>query len=228
MVALVAALAGTAFAAAGLNSKQKKEVKKIAKKFAGKRGPAGPAGAAGPQGAKGDTGAAGKDGANGTNGTNGTNGKSVVVESVAAGTGSCSGLGGAKFHQEGSGTNTFACNGESGFTETLPSGETETGVWGIFGHGSELVYQELSFNIPLAEAPEEIVYNQPETTKCPGTADEPTAAPGILCLYFKEGEPAELNRVEGLDRRYVSGAQVAFTVSGAGKTGFGTWAVTAK
>ena len=40
-VALVLALTGAAFAAAGLTGKQKKEVEKIAKKYAGKPGAAG-------------------------------------------------------------------------------------------------------------------------------------------------------------------------------------------
>ncbi|HVQ58615.1 MAG TPA: hypothetical protein VMS60_06870 [Solirubrobacterales bacterium] len=55
-MALVAAVAGTAFAATGLNSKQKKEVKKIARSVANP-GPAGSAGAAGLNGAAGPEGA---------------------------------------------------------------------------------------------------------------------------------------------------------------------------
>ena len=42
IVALIAALGGTALAAAKLNGTQKKEVEKIAKKYAGKPGAAGP------------------------------------------------------------------------------------------------------------------------------------------------------------------------------------------
>ena len=30
------------------------------------------------------------------------------------------------------GKTTLVCNGQTGFTETLPSGETETGVWSNF------------------------------------------------------------------------------------------------
>jgi hypothetical protein len=74
VVALVVAVAGTAFAAGGLTKKQEKQVVKIAKKYAGKQGPKGdpgPAGAQGPKGdpgAKGDTGAAGKGGPEGKQG----------------------------------------------------------------------------------------------------------------------------------------------------------------
>jgi hypothetical protein len=72
IVALIAALTGTAFAAAKLNATQKKEVVKIAKKFAGKPGPAGPQGPVGPQGAPG---AAGKEGPRGLSGSPGDDGE---------------------------------------------------------------------------------------------------------------------------------------------------------
>jgi hypothetical protein len=68
VIALVFALVGGAWAAAGLSSKQEKEVTKIAKKYAGKQGPAGPAGTAGPAGPKGDTGAKGDKGDQGIQG----------------------------------------------------------------------------------------------------------------------------------------------------------------
>jgi collagen triple helix repeat protein len=247
IVALVAALAGTAIAAAGLNGKQKKEVKKIAKKFAGKPGAAGatgPAGPQGPKGDKGDTGAAGKDGTNGTNGTNGANGKSVITEPESTGTANCEGLGGAKFHTEGSGANTFACNGETGFTETLPQGETETGTWGVAvkpteiglsGKPEQIQLASASFNIPLSEAPEALVYNLPETTDCPGTVAEPKAAAGKLCVYiglgaFDSGTAEGFKRQASFDSPlYVSGA--AWGMRGIGENtreAYGTWAVTAK
>ena len=69
MVALIAALGGSAIAAKGaLTGKQKKEVTKIAQKYAGKpgaqgaQGPAGAKGDAGAPGAKGDPGPAGDRG----------------------------------------------------------------------------------------------------------------------------------------------------------------------
>lgn len=123
VIALVAALAGGAYAAGGLTGKQKKEVTKIAKKYAGKPGATGPAGPAGPAGAS------GKDGANGQDGAAGTNGVSVTSQAATAG--ECP-AGGTKF-TSASGTSAV-CNGKNGttgFTETLPSGKTETGTWGF-------------------------------------------------------------------------------------------------
>jgi hypothetical protein len=192
IIALIAALAGGAYAAGGLTSAEKKQITKEAKKYSKKfskqfaaQGPAGPAGATGPAGPK---------GANGTNGTNGTNGQ----------------------------------DGETGFTEVLPAGETETGTWGLIGHGAELVLQTLSFNIPLEEAPDEIVYNEPETTDCPGTVDEPEAAAGKLCLYLKNGGGVVRYTEPPFDTLFVSGAAVAFKSESSGSAAWGTWAVTAK
>src|SRR3954447_11133856 len=68
VIALIAALGGTALAAGGLTGKQKKEVTKIAKKFAGKAGATGPAGPAGPAGPKGATGEQGPQGERGSQG----------------------------------------------------------------------------------------------------------------------------------------------------------------
>ncbi len=79
-VALVAALGGTAFAAAKLNSTQKKEVEKIAKKYAGKPGAPGAAGTAGTNGTNGKDGAPGAQGIQGVAGTDGTNGSNASFE----------------------------------------------------------------------------------------------------------------------------------------------------
>ncbi len=74
VVALIAAVAGTAFAAGGLTKGQEKQVVKIAKRYAGKpgaQGPKGDAGAAGPQGPKGDPGPKGDTGNPGAPGEEG-------------------------------------------------------------------------------------------------------------------------------------------------------------
>ncbi|HTR75569.1 MAG TPA: hypothetical protein VMH33_10000 [Solirubrobacterales bacterium] len=102
-MALVAALGGTAFAAAKLNSTQKKEVEKIAKKYAGKNGAAGPAGPAGPAGGN------GKDGVNGINGTDGSNG--IGVTNTVEPSGANCANGGSKFVAA---STTYACNGTNG------------------------------------------------------------------------------------------------------------------
>lgn len=118
---------------------------------------AGAAGAVGPAGPKGDTGAAGPQGPQGpagTNGTNGTNGTSVTASNENPG-GNCAN-GGSKF-QVGAGTPVFACNGadgQTGFTDTLPIGSTETGTWAISAGTADTfgAFTSLSFNIPIPAA----------------------------------------------------------------------------
>ncbi len=209
VVALIAALAGTAFAAAGLNGKQKKEVKSIAKQFAGKPGAAGaqgPKGDTGAQGPKGDTGAKGETGAPGAPGEPGEPG------------------------EEGS---PWTAGG------VLPSGETETGVWAA-GPKSKTVIVPLSFNIPLEEAPANIYYVNTAGEEifgfhefrpaefCLGSAEEPTAPSGAVCVY------AAAENVEGSEgfqalsvRSFVTGATFNFAMS-ENHEGVGTWAVTAE
>ncbi|HEY5942024.1 MAG TPA: hypothetical protein VIT89_04095 [Solirubrobacterales bacterium] len=189
-MALVAAMAGGAIAASGaLTGKQKKEVEKIAKKYAGKPGAAGAAGPAGPAGAKGDTGAAGvagKDGATGPAGSQGATGPQGPAGSQGPA-------------------------GQTGFTETLPAGKTETGVWGVGplapGAAPPLApikyFFPISFPIPLKTAPEVVIVKPEEESKpgCPGrgggTFEEgyvpttPMADPGKLCIYMMpDGEGA--------------------------------------
>jgi hypothetical protein len=218
LLALVLALGGTALAASGaLTGKQKKEVEKIAKKFQG-TGPAGPQGAAG---------ANGKDGANGTNGqagAPGTDGKNVVTTTItnAGLEGHCTSVGGTKFQVEGSATKEYVCNGkngtngQTGFTETLPEGKTETGIWGSGFSTAEGRHSfPISFPIPLATAPADsdiTIVGPTESSKpgCPGRgggalppaspADfEPTipeADPGKFCIYLDAMEETEPVSVE--------------------------------
>src|SRR5215218_1644524 len=73
ILALVIALAGTAFAAKGVfTKKQEKQIVKIAKKYAGQQGPQGLKGDAGPAGLKGDTGDRGPEGQEGPKGKEGS------------------------------------------------------------------------------------------------------------------------------------------------------------
>ncbi|HEY5941576.1 MAG TPA: hypothetical protein VIT89_01785 [Solirubrobacterales bacterium] len=238
IVALVAALGGGAYAASNaLNGKQKKEVEKIAKKYAGKPGAAGAAGATGPAGAPGAKGDAGAAGTNGTNGTNGSNGKSVVIGNATT----CP-SGGKTVEVEGSGVKSNVCNGQTGFTETLPAGMTETGAWvvGITPLGTTLyVRTPISFPIPLSAdlAAANVHYvNVGETAPAGctgGTAAAPTADPGHLCVY----ETFESFLVFEAILKPTSDSEAP----GAGATGallrfdgeeeaqaWGTWAVTAE
>jgi hypothetical protein len=169
IIALIAALSGGAYAASGgLSGKQKKEVEKIAKSFAGKRGPAGKSGSAGPAGAKGDTGAKGDNGAAGAPGTPGSPG--------AAGQEGKQGVEGSPWTDGG----------------TLPSGATETGIWGGVPNNPQggLLAFPISFPIPLAQAPAETVILKEGELKadgCPGRVNGiPTAERGVLCVYIDE------------------------------------------
>lgn len=225
IVALVAALAGTAFAAKDVLTKQeKKQVEKIAKKFAGKEGPAGPQGPPGPQGA---AGANGKDGANGADGTNGTNGKSVNTGSEAPG-GNCA-EGGSWFEIEGSGTKTFACNGESS-SGPLGAGETEVGNWS-FSTTNAHPYATISFPRPIASFKniEWIGVGESEPTKCPGTVAEPKAASGQLCVYAEQVLGTEKSFPEFNGNPDINSGVILEFEAEAGKEsrGKGSWALTA-
>jgi len=248
IVALVAALGGGAYAASGgLTGKQKKEVEKIAKKYAGKRGkqgkqgPAGPAGPAGSAGAKGDKGDAGAAGSNGSNGAPGAAGTSVTNNPVPVGNAKCKELGGAEF-KVGAGASTFACNGETGFTETLPKGKTEMGAWSYGETPPEtfVASTSISFVIPLATVPSfhfiTAANAGAEAANCPGEVAEPKAAAGQLCVYLNESLMEHFGGpFESLNKLTTAGVVMFFhTQQESGQTpefppGFalGTWAVTA-
>jgi len=241
VIALILALGGTALAAKGaLTPQQKKEVKKIAKKYAGKNGKNGKDGAPGAPGAQGPAGPAGKDGVDGEDGAPGA---SVTGTPVNAG-GACGTETGVIYTL--SGTPTKICNGKTGFTETLPSGKTETGVWAL-GIDDEASIVPLTFNIPLVEAPEFVAFVNQDGKEfsgvneegkpvyvtpvhCEGEAEEPTAPKGYVCVY---GDTEELGGFPGYFgvltqyvNTYVSGATFPY-ILGPEKAAWGTFAVTA-
>lgn len=212
IIALIAALSGAAYAAKGaLSGKQKKEVAKIAKKFQG----------TGPTGAKGDTGstgATGSTGSTGATGSSGADGKSVT--SAPATSGECGGVaGGVKYTLNGS--TTKVCSGKdglTGFTDVLPAGKTEKGVWAVGAAPIGTVGPTrvpVSFNIPLATALNGVGCATPGATTCHvhyinvageedlsslntdkvadpahcnGTVEAPAADPGHLCIYAGQEE----------------------------------------
>ena len=199
------------------------------------------------------------------NGTKGTNGHSVTGTPFADSEGGCT-EGGVKFEINGS--ETFACNGgkgekgdagETGFTETLPPGKTETGTWSFFYtrlHSEEEEPYELrrvpiSFPIPLATPPStnecgvdgsrcqvhRVAERQTGSGPCAGgTALEPKAAPGNLCIYegdmtsSAEGENFYLSPSGGTEVGESGLLWAVFLTPGAIGTeaeGYGSWAVTA-
>jgi hypothetical protein len=235
IVALVAALGGGAYAASGgsgakssqaagakatASAKQGKQGKpgKTGKTGpAGPAGPAGPTGPAGPAGAagpKGDTGATGATGATGPKGDKGTTGSQ--------------------------GPPGPSCNDEGECL--LPPGATETGMWAEnTPPGSFQLWTSISFPLRLP-APPEITQTVSaaegtEPEHCPGTAEDPQAIPGYLCLYEKGGtKTSGLNIFSFPDG--TSGLLMKFVVEGeevapgevvypAAST-FGSWAVTAQ
>ena len=235
ILALVLAMVGGAWAAAGLNSKQKKEVTKIAKKYAGKPGAPG---GTGPAGANGSNGAPGEKGAPGTPGADG---KSVALGTATAG--ECPGSnpsGGTTVEVEGNAASKKkVCNGKEGSPwtagGTLPSGKSEHGTWGFDqipgGTGAATVQVPISFPIPLA-APlgaEAVHIFEGETppSGCTFNGGLLEAEAGNLCVHIV---------ATGLSNHYVEEGQLtAFEVIGrlghvevaTGPAGGGTGAVTA-
>jgi hypothetical protein len=217
VIALIVALGGTALAKGLFTKAQEKKIATIAKRYAGKPGPPGPqglpgaTGGKGEKGDKGDTGLAGKDG-------------------------------------------TFS-------TEPLPSGQTLTGVWGqeIAPTSGELGLVAISYPIRVSPAPTKLnwvkaggnfalvvnpetgafveVLETPEEVEevCPGSAVDPQAVAGNVCMYtafeesatFDNGFFAHPHRATSPDP--TSGVVFPF-VNTESEPGLisGSWAVTAK
>ena len=183
-LALVFAMTGGAYATNKFLITSTKQISpKVLKALKGAIGKTGAAGPAGPAGAAG-AGTAGPAGPQGPAGAAGAKGET--------GTPGTPGPKGEK--------------GTTGFTEHLPSGKTETGIW-AFGPttpealgGSTFIHVPVaSFAIPLAAplgvghvhyinpAGKEVIFEgevkEVTSTRCLGKASEPTAEPGDFCVY---------------------------------------------
>ncbi len=247
VIALIAALGGTAFAAgAKLNGTQKKEVKAIAKSFAGKPGAPG---AAGTNGTNGTNGKDGAQGLPGQKGDDGADGKSVAVEEIETGEPECEQRGGAEVKVEDAGSGVEVCNGEAGSPwaagGTLPSGSTETGAWAL-GPAVEApafeFYLPISFPIALAaDIPAANVHVNPVDyegaagSDCPGKSTNPKAKSGHLCIYAAAisggGAGGEVNSVfkagtAANDAGASTAGAVLYILALPEATLKGTWAVT--
>jgi hypothetical protein len=202
------------------------EIKKDVKGANGVPGAQGSQGAAGVQGAKGNNGVNGTNGNNGNNGLNGGTGPKGTT-----GTNGVTGASGAT-----------GPTGQTGFTKTLPPGDTEKGSWAIAAYetpASVEFYSPISFNIPLAaELQESRVHILKEsaapTTECPGSAEEPEALAGSLCVYTVEESNVNLNFMAIVGVNGFGGASPAGAVIIAGTKAaggrlhmYGSWAVTA-
>jgi len=224
IVAIIAALTGTAFAISGLNKKQKQQVTAIAKKYAGKDGAPGaqgPAGPAGPAGKDGPAGAEGKQGPEGPEGEPGPEGPEGP---------------------EGEPGEPGPEGPEGNIKKTLPSGFTETGAWSFnasldsaeefeFEEGAfiKLVHPPLTFSIPLPAALSALTIKLEGDSHCSGNSFNPTAEPGYLCIYPVEGSLKNAEFIPGFPGIALSkyGALANVIVNGDHAAGFGTFAVTA-
>jgi hypothetical protein len=200
----------------------------------------------------------------GEQGIEGPPGESVTASEVKAGEPACKELGGSKFQVGSHGQETFACNGKEGSPWTdkgkLPAEATETGTWS-FVENSVVASEDrrlalkvpISFPIPLAESLPDILgcsehlpechvevveRGQTGTGNCEGgTAKEPTAKPGYLCIYIsrlygvageKENPPWEYEEAGGGNNIGTTGLLLVIRSTGEfGAEGHGTWAVTA-
>lgn len=199
-VALVFAISGGAYAASKYLITLTKQISpKVLKALEGKVGKSGQPGPAGPQGSQGARGETGPPGGPGTNGKDGAAGESVTSKAVSTSEKSkCGGLGGVEYGLAGK--TTLVCNGQTGFTETLPHGKTETGAWSVYnlkeeaGAGATAISFAIPLKVSLEAAQVHVV--TAKTTECPGTVEEPRAEAGNLCVY--ESGTLELGTVESI------------------------------
>ncbi len=232
VIALVFAMLGGAYAASNSSGGGKATASAKVKKGPrgpkgpkGDTGPAGPQGPAGPAGAKGDAGANGSNGAAGAAGPTGPTGKTGATGATGA-------------------------SGLSGFTETLPSGKTETGNWSAVGYTVPLgtVFGSLSYPIPVSPPPANVVYlTTAETATSVGSGEceldpnnpafVPVAPKDTLCIFETGGEEfgGEFENAQS----NAAGARLKFNpqkIEAFGEfeelvgavSSWGAWAVTAK
>jgi hypothetical protein len=124
---------------------------------------------------------------------------------------------------------------------TLPSGQTETGVYSAVGYvsekGTSFAASPESFPIALPSEPAVhfLIKGAPGTSPCPGTASAPSALPGNLCVYEGGQVSQGATTIDRTDTQGTEGAtRFGFmvltepTFSGNYSYGtWGTWAVTA-
>src|ERR1044072_915714 len=260
VIALVFAMFGGAYAANNSASGGGGKATASAKAKKGPRGPkgpkgdTGPAGPAGPAGAKGDAGAAGSNGNDGTPGAQGNPGATGTSAKATSFTGSKT-VGSVTCTEGGlevtsANQATAICNvtkgtdGQTGFTKTLPSGATETGVWStpMLSPGAEsIAILNWSFPIPLSSGSYTVnaikadgsarfptALGNSATDQCKGSVAEPTAEPGNLCIYTKVETGVQIWQGGGQYFQVTKyGATSGTVVLAQGGNIFGTWAVTA-
>ncbi len=168
--------------------------------------------------------------------------KKLTGKPGPAGPTGAAGQAGAKGTNGSNGTNgTNGKDGETGFTQTLPPGESLTGVWSnnFIQPGSEALsvqYVPISFAFPTGKelTPADVHYiaKEAETGEgvCPGSIEEPEAEPGNLCIYTETEEvaPGAEISLAGFDipKPGNAGVVLKFTAKGIAILE-GSWIVTA-
>jgi hypothetical protein len=232
-LALVFAMSGGAYAASRYVITSTKQIKPGV--LAQLKGKAGAQGANGAPGAAGPGGPAGPAGGIGPIGPQGPQG--------AAGPAGTNGTNGT--------------NGETGYSEVLPSEKSEQGVWSVLYTATaagQVASTDISFNIPLAEAPEasevttfigpgegEGEANEKKIaipSHCKGTVEKPEALPGNLCVFARTSINATPGALGALfinpeagtgETAGLGGVALGFTGRAAGLVvEDGTWVVTAR
>jgi hypothetical protein len=255
LLALVLALSGSAVAAKYIITSTKQIKPSVLKALKGKGGAAGPqgdAGAAGPaglQGTKGDSGATGAAGPPGTNGKTVLSGTPTPTAGIGVigdfyietdvskiyGPKAASGANGGW----GTGTELKGPQGDPWTPDnTLPENATLTGAWTVTLDAGGNSLSAISFEIPLADdlagSNVHVFGEAGFATSCSGSAAEPDAVSGHLCIYgadpFGAGALAPkkvLKVTEFVDGANKSGALLLFEdAAKAGFPGTGAWAVT--
>jgi hypothetical protein len=135
-----------------------------------------------------------------------------------------------------------AATGADSVPATLPSGQTEKGpLWGeqfnstVVPAGSLAARILISFPVPLSVAPTpNYVKKGAPTAACPGSVEEPTAAPGQFCVYEFSAPASKFDDFINPAREELStvsrfGGIVLLknSVSANVVQAFGSWAVTA-
>jgi hypothetical protein len=250
VIAFVFAMVGGAWAANHYVITSTKQIKpsvlKALKGMTGAPGPAGANGTNGAQGPKGDPGGTGKDGINGTNG-----------KTVLHGTGAPTSATGTEgdFYINTTTDEIFGPKGASSWPSpgtklkgedgspwtaggTLPPGKSETGSWSTLTGAANIGLDSISFNIPLTAPIGElkvhsVARNATGGAEClSGTAAQPKAAPGHLCVYIGGGSAtAAINSIKQPELGNElgagpTGAVITTTDTAPAKSAWGTWAVT--
>lgn len=75
----------------------------------------------------------------------------------------------------------------------LPAGKTLTGVVSGAGLDQYALFSEISFQVPINFVPQVVIVDDSDPDGCPGTANNPKADPGYLCIYtgFSSNVPGD-------------------------------------